>query len=603
MCSILGYYNSKLSVKEMIQLNLSLSHRGPDNSSLKEYRLKKHKLFLGHNRLSIQDLDVKANQPMENDKFVIVFNGEIYNHLDIRKELTYKDFQTHSDTETILFAFTEFGIEKAVSKFIGMFAIALFDKYEQKLYLIRDRVGIKPLYWTFQAGEFVFASELKGFADYLKSARNDKALVQFISFGYIPDNNSYYKNIYKLKPAHYLIFDGSDININQYWDLPKNKINIDYDEAVIKTEKIIRSSVKYRLLSDLEVGSFLSGGIDSSLVSVIMQQECNSKIKTFSIGFDDKKYDESIYAKEVAKYIGSEHYEYKFSANDILKLLDNFDIYYDEPFGDASALPMMILASITKDKVTVSLSGDGGDELFLGYNRYFFMENYYKKLQKIPFVLRYLISLLFEYSNYDKFEKMSYSIRYLNEQNFYSLLYGSIRPWHLNKIFSEEFLIESFNKKDLNIFDILDIKFETDELLDKLSRLDFYRYLPDDILTKVDRATMAYSLEARVPLLDHRLVEFAYTLPGEIKVKKGAKSMLKDILYKYIPQELLDRPKKGFAVPLKKWFRKELKEVLYEKIESLDEKFNKIQIKKIADKHVYHKKNYEYLLWNIMRVK
>ena len=278
MCSILGYFNTKLSFDEIVKLNLSMKHRGVDDSTVKEYTFKDKKLYFGHNRLSIQDLATHANQPMENEKFVIVFNGEIYNHKDLRCECEY-EWKTTSDTETLLELFSKFGVDKTISKLIGMFAIALFDKIENKLYLIRDRVGIKPLYYTFQNDEFAFSSELKGFSEHLKKQVSNKSLIQFMTLGYIPKNNSYYENIFKLEAGNYLIFDGQNIDIKKYWDLPTKKIDISYQDAVIETERLIRSSIKYRLLADVEVGSFLSGGVDSSLVSSIMQEESNKRIK------------------------------------------------------------------------------------------------------------------------------------------------------------------------------------------------------------------------------------------------------------------------------------------------------------------------------------
>ena len=604
MCSILGYFNSKLSFKECEQLNLSMSHRGPDNSTVKEYKLNDKNLFLGHNRLSIQDLATHANQPMENEKYSIVFNGEVYNHLEIRKKLNYSTFRTTSDTETILWAFTELGIKQALEKFIGMFAIGLFDKIEQKLYLIRDRVGIKPLYYTVQDGEFAFSSELKGFSEHLKQKTSNKALVQFMTLGYIPNDNSYYEGIKKLPAGHFLELkiDNLELKISKYWDLPKEKIHISYTEAVEETERLIRSSIKYRLLADVEAGSFLSGGVDSSLVSAIMQQESIQKIKTFSIGFEDKAYDESIYAKEVARHIGSKHYEYNFTASDALDLLDDFDKYYDEPFGDASSLPTMLLSQKTKQQVTVALSGDGGDELFLGYDRYFITNNYYNKLNKLPQIVRNILSTIGKYSKRDKLKKISYPLKNLNEQNLYALLYSSTKPWELENLFDKDFLQESLGKSDLSLLDILEYKLDGDNLLDSLSRLDFNRYLTDDILTKVDRASMAYSLEARVPLVDHRIVEFAYSLAPKLRLKNGPKSILKDILYKQIPKELIERPKRGFSVPLKHWFRNELKDKVYEKINSLDDRFNKKYLMKIFNEH-QNGRNFEYVLWNILRVK
>ena len=601
MCSILGYHTSKLSKEEIAKLNLSMSHRGPDNSTTKEYRFKNKPLFLSHNRLSIQDLDPKANQPMENDRFVIVFNGEIYNHLELRKECSYNFKTNHSDTETLLALFTQFGIENTLSKLIGMFAIALFDNVEDKLYLIRDRVGIKPLYYTFQNSEFVFSSELKGFSSHLKQHKSEKALIQFMSLGYIPNDSSYYQDIYKLKSAHYLIFDGDNIEIKRYWNLPQKHIDISYQDAIVETKRLIESSIKYRLVSDLEVGSFLSGGVDSSLVSAIMQKNYNKSIKTFTIGFEDKKYNEALFAKDVAKHIGSDHYEYIFKVNDVLALLENFDRYYDEPFGDASALPTMLLSQFTKDKVTVALSGDGGDELFLGYDRYFITQKYYNLFNKFPKFTRDILSFLFKYSNQDKLEKISYPLKYLNSQNLYAILNTSIKPWELESIFDKEFIYNSFDNLDFLSLQEIEVQ-NSKDIIDNFSRVDFYRYLPDDILTKVDRASMRYSLEARVPLLDHRVVEFAYSLPTDIKLKNGAKSILKDILYQYVPKELIDRPKMGFGVPLKEWFRDELKDILYSKIELLDDRFNKDYIKKLFDEH-QKGKNYSYIFWNLMRIK
>jgi asparagine synthase (glutamine-hydrolysing) len=600
MCSILGYYNSNQTFEEIENINRTLTHRGPDNSSLVEYQFGENKLFLGHNRLAIQDLDPIANQPMQTNRFAIVFNGEIYNHLELRKRCNISSWQTRSDTETLIVLFEQFGIEKTLSMLIGMFAIALFDKKEDKLYLIRDRVGIKPLYWTHQNGEFVFASELKGFAPYLKQNLSDKSLIQFMSFGYTPANGSYYKDIYKLKAGHYIKFDGNGVYQTRYWHLPKGKIDIEYEGAVDEVERLIRSSIKYRLLSDIEVGSFFSGGIDSSLVSAIMQEQSNQPIKTFTIGFKDKDYNEAIFAKEVAKHIGSDHYEQIFEVNDVISLMSDMDKYYDEPFGDASALPTMLLSKFTQEKVSVALSGDGGDELFLGYDRYFFVYRYYYLLRKFPQFSRDILSFLFRYSNQDKLEKMAYPIKHLTQENLYSTIASYTKPWMINSMFNIEFVRESFQESSYLEFQEI-INFDNIDPFENFSKIDFYRYLPDDILTKVDRASMRYSLEARVPLLDHRLVEFAYTLPTEIKLKNGAKSILKDVLYKHIPQTLIDRPKMGFAVPLKKWFRAEMKDMLQDKIESLDERFNKEYLRKLFEQH-QKGKNYEAIFWNLMRL-
>ena len=325
-----------------------------------------------------------------------------------------------------------------------------------------------------------------------------------------------------------------------------------------------------------------------------MSKESNKKIKTFTIGFKEKEYNEAVYAKEISKIIESEHYEYYFSPDDVIDLIDKIDYYYDEPFGDASTLPTMLLSKVTKSEVSVALSGDGGDELFLGYDRYFFTQNYYNKLSKIPYAVRFLLSKAFEYSNVDKLKKMAYVVKNLSKENLYAVISTSIKPWELTKVFNIEFLNETF----LSLQEY-DGSFET---IDDFSRFDFYRYLPDDILVKVDRASMAYSLEARVPILDYRIVELAYSLPEAIKLKYGRKSILKKILYNYIPKKLVDRPKKGFSVPLKKWFRNELKDILLDKINSLDERFNKKYLYKLFDEH-QKGGNYEYVFWNLMRVK
>ncbi|SFV53026.1 Asparagine synthetase [glutamine-hydrolyzing] [hydrothermal vent metagenome] len=599
MCSIMGYYNTEQSFEEIKWLNRTLSHRGVDNRSVKEYNLTEKKLFLGHNRLAIQDLDAQANQPMESERFAIVFNGEIYNHLELREQCD-SSWLTHSDTETLLALFNRFGIEGTISKLIGMFAIALFDKYEQKLYLIRDRVGIKPLYWTYQQGEFAFASELKGFAPHLKTKESDKALIQFMSFGYAPSNNSHYEDIYKLEAGHLLIFDGETINKKRYWSLPNNKIDISYEEALEETERLIRSSINYRLLSDVEVGSFLSGGIDSSLVSSIMQQSTTGQIKTFTIGFEDKNYNEAGFAKEVAEHIGSDHYQYIFGVDDVIALMEDMDRYYDEPFGDASALPTMLLSKFTKEKVTVALSGDGGDELFLGYDRYFFTDKYYEIFKKMPQFSRDILSSLGKLSRQDKLEKIAYPMKHPTKENLYAVIASYLKPWQMESMFDREFLYHHFGSLDYLSFQEIE-SFNQKDTFDNFSKIDFYRYLPDDILTKVDRASMKYSLEARVPLLDHRIVEFAYSLPTDIKLKYGAKSILKDILYKQVPKELIDRPKMGFRVPLQEWFRGEMRDILQDKIASLDERFNKSYLQKLFDAH-QKGKNYENIFWNIMRL-
>jgi asparagine synthase (glutamine-hydrolysing) len=357
----------------------------------------------------------------------------------------------------------------------------------------------------------------------------------------------FFKDIYKLEAGHMLVFDGRVIEKKRYWSLPNKRIDINYEEALEETQRLIRSSIKYRLLSDVEVGSFLSGGVDSSLVSSIMQQSTNQQIKTFTIGFEDKNYNEAGFAKEVAEHIGSEHYEYIFGVEDVIALMEDMDRYYDEPFGDSSALPTMLLSKFTKEKVSVALSGDGGDELFLGYDRYFFTDKYYNIFSKMPQFSRDLLAKAGQISGKDRLEKIAYPLQHLSHENLYSVVMAHVKPWQIETLFNPEFVRESFkNPSYSSIQEIVPLQ-RCDDIFENYSRVDFYSYLPDDILTKVDRASMRYSLEARVPLLDHRVVEFAYSLPTEIKLKNGAKSILRDILYKQVPKELIDRV--GDSVP------------------------------------------------------
>ena len=584
--------------------SFSMSHRGPDNAATHLFHLNNTPLYLAHNRLAIQDLSPLGNQPMESERFVIVFNGEIYNHLEIRTELKQQSFKTHSDTETLLYAFETLGITQTLTKLIGMFAIALLDKKRQKLYLIRDRVGIKPLYWTHQNNEFAFASELKGIPEHLRLHHNDSALVHFMSLGYISGDRSIYQDVHKLSPGYLLCFDGTKIETQCYWQPSLETISIDFDTASVKLEALIRSSIRYRLLSDLEVGAFLSGGVDSSLVSAIMQQESAKQIKTFSIGFDNPAYNEAPYAREVAKHIGSDHHEFIFGPHDVLKLLENFDYYFDEPFGDASALPTMLLSQQTKQHVTVALSGDGGDELFLGYERYFFTQTYTNRLNAIPSILRPIISEVCRLSRNDKLIKMAYPIKYPKPENIYAVISTATKPWELAKIFQKEYLSHAIGTTNPSYLDLVHYshKLNLNDLITSFSHIDIANYLPEDILTKVDRASMKYALEARVPLLDHRIVEFAAQIPSKIKLQNGPKSLLKSVLYRHIPYTLIERPKQGFAVPLKHWFRKELKNMLYDKIHALDHSvFNTAYLEKLLDLHINHNHNYEYLFWNILR--
>jgi len=594
MCAISGYYNTALNVDEAKELALKQRHRGSDYFGIKDYQLNQKSLILAHNRLSIIDLSANSNQPIENEKYAMVFNGEIYNFKELQDEFNLT--KTHSDTKTLLEFFTKYGVEFCLEKLNGMFAIALFDKFNDKLYLIRDRVGKKPLYWGYNENSLVFASETKAFPDNFRQKTSDKALIAFMSLTYIPDDLSYFEDIKKLKPAHYLVFDGKNIHIKRYWHLPKYNKNITHEEALLQTKALLVDSVSKRLLADKEVGIFLSGGIDSSLVASIASRELHKKPKAFSIGFNSDV-DESKKAKRIANILGLEHIVHIFKPNDMINLLQDFDYYFDEPFGDSSALAMMLVSKSAKEYVDVAIGGDGGDELFLGYDRYFFVQKFYERFVKLPEIVRKTAAFAFEKSPNDKLNKLAYPVRHLSYENFYSVISTAVKPWEIEKVFNKEFI----GDKKYSFFDLVNYHIK-EENISSLSRLDFQTYLPNDIMTKVDRASMKYTLEARSPFLDYRLIEFAYKIPQNIKLQNGSKGILKELLSHYLPSDIINEKKRGFYVPLKIWFRNELKELLLDKINSLDERFNKKYLLELFAKHQSGKYNYEYIFWNILRI-
>ena len=603
MCSILGLVSEFRDVTYFNHLNKRMKHRGPDGNGVKCYSFQNSNLFFGHNRLAIQDLSESANQPMENEKFAMVFNGEIYNHFELRQKLTNTRFKTHSDTETLLCLFEEFGVDKTLSLINGMFAIGLYDKKSQLLYLIRDRVGIKPLYYLHNSKEFAFSSEIKGFPEQYLDRIEPFSVIQTVCLGYTTDKSTYYHSISTLEPGHYLTFNGLQTETTKYWEVSNLHYDDSFTAAVQNTKNLLKQSVNYRLLADVDVGCFLSGGIDSSLMASVMTEQHGKQIKTFTIGFEQPGYDESQSARIISEKIGSEHQELLFKVDNLKELITDFDHYFDEPFGDPAALPGMILSKLTRSKVSVALSGDGGDELFLGYDRYFLTTRYQPIFKKCPQLIRNIISYFCQISGVDKAEKLAYPIKHPELQNWYSLLMTAIKPWELNKVFSKEFLSSCFPDGRSDFLDIINCQNHLLTDIDSLSSLDFKRYLPDNILTKVDRCSMKHSLEARVPFLDHNIVQYAYGLSPNVKLKNGPKSILKEILWEYLPKSFFQGQKRGFSVPLKEWFRGDLHELLIEKIYNLDNRFNQKELLKLVYLHVNHNKNFSYLFWNLLRVK
>ena len=581
MCGIAGFLslNNKLEYKNLKIMTDTLYHRGPDSYGYKLIENKDFKVGLGHRRLSIIDLSQKANQPMEFDNLIIVFNGEVYNFREIRKDLEdygYR-FISNSDTEVVLKAFHRWGKE-AVNRFRGMWAFAIYNKEKEEVILCRDRVGVKPLYYYLGSDFILFASELKSFYKIIdfKKEENKQSIYYFFKYGYIPTPNTIFKNTYKVEPATFLTIK-KDLTVKKerYWDTESfifkgdREFNGNSEEEIIdELEKVLKEAFSLRMVSDVPVGMFLSGGIDSSLVSAILQSNSSNRLRTFTIGFYERELNEGEWAKKVANHLGTDHTELYLTSKDVL---DNFHIIpeiFDEPFGDVSAIPTYLVSKLAREKVKVSLSADGGDELFGGYTNYIPVLKVYNYFSKIPLYLRKFLYLILN-------NKLSADIiEFLlkdreNSYEKYKKLLESIKGSNILEIFdiSKSYWLDTdlqnllkFNPDEKTIYKYKD---GFKDLLNLVFLKDMNTYMIDDILVKIDRTSMAVSLEGREPLLDNRIIEFALSLPSNLKIKNGiTKYPLRKILYKYIPKELVDRPKQGFGLPLKKWFRNELKSFL-----------------------------------------
>lgn len=542
----------------------ALSHRGPDADGFFFNGI----CGLGHRRLSILDLSVSANQPMysrslssfdgesQEERFVIVYNGEIYNYAELAKELNIK-MRTTSDTEVILELFVKYGVE-FVHKLNGMFAIAIYDQLKQSLYLFRDRIGIKPLYYYWDRNKLLFGSELKSLQCLnLDLKLNHDAIADFLHLGYVPAPRSIFENIKKLPPGNYLLANQTGVIVKKYWQID-DKISTSYFEdesnVVAKLDALLTSSVKYRLLSDVPLGVFLSGGIDSSLIAAIAGRISSEKINTFTIGFKESAFDESIYARQVANQINANHHEFVVTAKEAQDLIPDLLDVYDEPFADSSAIPSMLVSQLAKKYVTVVLGGDGGDELFWGYGRYDWSRRLSQPWWNFP---RQSLANIFKLLPKAKYQKAAQLLKYPCRKKV---------PIHI--LSQDSFLFSEEEIEDLLIkpfFQIEDTSIKMNDVrrfsaIEKQVLFEIKSYLPDDLLVKIDRATMNYSLEARVPLLDHRLVEFASNISPEIKFKNGTrKYLLKKILFRYLPEKLFERPKWGFSIPLIQWLKTDLR--------------------------------------------
>lgn len=633
MCGITGFISHNSMRNDFMsavinKMTDSLNHRGPDGSGI--WIDDARGVALGHRRLSIIDLSEHGKQPMMSDcgRYILVYNGEIYNYDEIKKELDESEsinWQSNSDTEVVLNAVKIWGLEKAINKFIGMFAFALWDKNESCLYLVRDRLGIKPLYWTCMNNNFVFASELKAFTLYpdLKLDLDLNSLASYMRHNYIPESQTIYKDVNKLLPGSYLVYKKNhEPNYKKYWDL-KNFTGINHklkdisnEELILaETERLLSDAVNKRMIADVSLGTFLSGGIDSSTVVALMQKNSMSSVKTFSIGFNEASFNEAQYAKDIAAHLGTEHTEFYISDKDAMDVIPLLADIYDEPFSDSSQIPTFLVSKLTREHVTVALSGDGGDEVFAGYNRYFFANNISKKLKLMTGPGRYLLKNIIEnvsISSWDKlFELMpkKYSVPQAGDK-----LYKLASAISKNELDVYKHLVSHWDEIDSLVpgATCYDGIFSTDYssqlkngFVEAMQYIDTKTYLPDDILTKVDRASMAVSLEVRVPLLDHRLIEYAWSLPLSMKMKNGkSKWLLRQILNKYVPESLVDRPKMGFGIPIGQWLSGPLRDwaesLLDEKKIREQGVLNYEPIKLKWEEHLSGKRNWQYHIWDIL---
>lgn len=533
--------------------------RGPDKSGFKKFDVGDSHVTLGHNRLAIVDLDPRSNQPFNyQDKVEIVFNGEIYNFKTLRPKLEQLGyaFTTSSDTEVMCAAYLEYG-EECLEHFTGMFAFVIYDIEKQKLFGARDRLGKKPFYYYHNGTDFEFSSQISSiqlFNDKLSISK--KAILEYLRWGSIPDTNSIFNEVSKLRPGHCFTFDltNGKLDAEKYWDIDihqKDKYQGSFEDAVSDLEVILKDAVAIRMFADVPVGVFLSGGVDSSLIAALAMATSNSGVNTFSVKFDEKGFDESVYAQQVADHIKSNHNIIECNYNEGLELIENFSTYFDEPFADSSAIPQMLLSKYTRQKVTVALSGDGGDEFFMGYHRYNWMKKV-KPLYAIPGGLRKFSAKILELAPNYRLKTIAKGLQHPSLESLYVAILTDINlnwidhTWEEAEFEESEYLYH--NHKNL---------------YERISDFDIKAYLNWDINTKVDRATMAYSLEARAPIMDHRVVEFANSLPVDYKFDStDQKKVLKQLLYKYVPKKIFDRPKAGFTMPFQEWFRNDLKEMV-----------------------------------------
>lgn len=618
MCGFSGFIaRSAFPVNpvELLQsMGAAIQHRGPDDGGI--WFDPATGIGLSHRRLSVLELSPAGHQPMTSHcgRYVIAFNGEIYNHLSLRSLLEQTEsapkWKGHSDTETLLACFVAWGVEKTLQSAVGMFAIALWDKQANELTLARDRVGEKPLYWGWQEGVLLFGSELKALKAHpaCKGEVDRNALTLLLRYNYIPAPFSIYKYIQKLSAGHYICFNLNDIDLSTVQAKPYWQMNhaiehglanpfTNEKQAIDALEEQLTASIGEQMLADVPLGAFLSGGIDSSTIVALMQKQSSIPVKTFTIGFNEQGFNEAEHALAVARYLGTEHTECYVDATDALAIIPRLAQIYCEPFADSSQIPTFLVSQMARQHVTVALSGDAGDELFGGYNPYQFAPRIWGYLNKLPVSMRKLAaSLLAGMPAPDKARRFIEILPAVNREEFYRLL------------------VSHWTRPDLLIVDSMEPATllntrsawpSTESFAHWMMSMDSQTYMTDDILVKVDRAAMANSLEVRVPMLDHRVIELAWRIPMDMKIRDGkGKQVLREVLYRHVPQALIERPKKGFSIPLAQWLRGPLREwgeaLLDEKRLQSEGYFHAAPIRKVWQDHLHGRADYSTKLWGVL---
>lgn len=595
MCGIFGTtikYNIGNIYEEKLK---TMDQRGPDFS---KYINVNDELVFGHNRLAIVDLDSRSNQPFIYQHISIVFNGEVYNFLELKKdliELGYH-FDTSSDTEVVCAAYLAYG-EDCINYFNGMFAFVIYDPKKESLFGARDRLGKKPFYYYLSDSGFEFASKLSAIEIGNDLQIDYESLNRYLYWNYIPEPYTPYKQVHKLPSATCFTYDliSKEFNAKLYWDLPKenNLIYTDFNVAKATLKTLLLDAVNIRMIADVPLGVFLSGGVDSSLVAAMAQSNSTIPVKTFSVKFNEKGFDESVYAKQVAEILGTEHTEIECSYDEGIDLIKNFSKYYDEPFADSSAIPSLLLSKYTKTNVTVALSGDGGDETFLGYNIYDIIQKR-EKIYKIPLFLRRCLAKVLKALPSYRAKLIADAITLKGIRELYLSFYNTLNTGWILKPESDPVYVEYLLNKDK-------------KLMEAISDFDTKTFLNGDCITKVERASMAFSLEVRSPLMDYRVVEMARNIPTNFKYGDDGdkKKILKAILYDYLPKEIFERKKAGFSMPLGLWFRSVLKDFVLDSFKDENLKLVEMLIDKkkfmiIVNQHLEGKWDHTPRIWKML---